>query len=438
MIDYNLMHKANPLLFAPERYDQYPLNHQELMQYLTSASSSGATVCPRPVTATDEFDYLLYMDGNSSNRSSASPEHLTNMSSSAINTGVMELDLDKKLACEFAIYQTHMRNKQNDISGKNDNSHKAKKFNELLQMKVGSNEWFDEMLHLLESINATNIDLSSIGDMTIATKDNSLRKKIVGDGQVSNNTDGIERTDTTGIDLQDTISYIMSNAIKNGVDIKPQFKETKSEIKNHSNEKEYLRNIIDSMIEMAKINRDKVTNITEDKEADNVKMKEMNTALNDLQLAHNFLTRQFESDRIEYSKDIEKLTKTNRELQEKLLNYHSNLTKTENELHETQEKLQMKELNPVIEGNNTPLLKGLGDDLGFLSPITVDPDNIRSSQSSFDSKGEPKSDGKGSSYSLTLMRNEFKKLLTETQRKYETELAKERELRQELEKKQLK
>ena len=438
MLDYNLMHKANPLLFAPERYDQYPLNHQELMQYLTSASSSGATVCPRPVTATDEFDYLLYMDGSSSNRSSASPEHLTNTIPSTVNTGIMELDLDKKLACEFAIYQTHMRNKQDDINGRTNSTYKIKDFNELLQMKVGSNEWFDEMLHLLESINATNIDLSSISDMAISSKDISVRKTVIGDGQTSNNTEGSLRIDTSDIDMQDTISYILSNAIKNGVDIKPQFKETTSGVKNQSNEKEYLRNIIDSMIAMAKINREKISSVTEDKEANDGKVKEMNTALNDLQLAHNFLTRQFESDRIEYSKDIEKLTKTNRELQEKLLNYHSNLTKTENELLETQEKLQMKELNPIIEGNNTPLLKGLGDDLGFLSPLTVDRDNVRSSQSSLDSKGELKSDGKGSSYSLTLMRNEFKKLLTETQRKYETELAKEREMRKELEKKQIK
>lgn len=443
MLDYNLMFKANPLLFSPERYDQYPLDHEELMHYLTSALSSGAAVCPRPVTATDEFDYLLYRDdATSSSRTSANIDHLTGkntvLSGSAgggsSSSGNIELDLDKKLACEFAIYQTHIRNKSQQKKSKDRDSKTAmpKDFSQLLQMKMGSDEWFEEMLYLLESVNATNIDLSSLSGMSIASKD----EKSINSASAShsgNKTDNVLNNDNNDTNMQETISYILSNSIKSGVDIKPQFQNVKDDLRNgNSSEKEYLRNIIDSVIEMAKNNRDNEKTNAKSEEDNEMKMKEMNIALNDLQLAHNFLTRQFENDRIEYSKDIEKLTKTNRELQEKLLNYHSDLVKTENELQETQEKLQIKELNPTIQGSNTPIFKGIGDDLGMMSPINIDRDNVRSSQGSLDSKGE----GKGSSYSLTLMRNEFKKLLTETQRKYEVELAKERELRKELEQKQ--
>ncbi|KAG0659105.1 hypothetical protein C6P45_001902 [Maudiozyma exigua] len=443
MLDYNLMYKANPLLFSPERYDQYPLDHEELMHYLTSALSSGAAVCPRPVTATDEFDYLLYRDdATSSSRTSANVDHLTgkntmlsgSVTGGSSSSGNIELDLDKKLACEFAIYQTHIRSKSQQKKSKNRDSKATipKDFNHLLQMKIGSDEWFEEMLYLLESINATNIDLGSLSGMSIASKD----EKSINGASASysgNKTDNVFNNDNNDTSMQETISYILSNSIKNGVDIKPQFKNIKDDLYNgNSSEKEYLRNIIDSVIEMAKNNRDNEKTNGKSEEDNEMKMKEMNMALNDLQLAHNFLTRQFENDRIEYSKDIEKLTKTNRELQEKLLNYHSNLVKTENELQETQEKLQMKELNPTIQGSNTPIFKGIVDDLGIMSPINIDRDNARSSQGSLDSKGE----GKGSSYSLTLMRNEFKKLLTETQRKYEIELTKERELRKELEQKQ--
>lgn len=437
MLDYNLMYKANPLLFSPERYDQYPLDHEELMHYLTSALSSGAAVCPRPVTATDEFDYLLYRDDDiSSSRSSTNIDHLTgkNTSLSTSVTGNIELDLDKKLACEFAIYQTHIRNKSQKKKDKDRDSRVTitKDFNQLLQMKMGSDEWFEEMIYLLESINATNIDLSSLNGMAIASNDEKSNNSAAA-SRSGYKLDNVSNNANSDTNMQETISYILSNSIKNGVDIKPQFQSVKDDLRNgNSSEKEYLRNIIDSVITMAKNNRDNEKTNAKSEEDNEKKMKEMNIALNDLQLAHNFLTRQFENDRIEYSKDIEKLTKTNRELQEKLLNYHSDLVKTENELQDAQEKLQIKELNPAIQGSNTPLLKGISDEIGIMSPINIDHDNIRSSQSSLDSKGE----GKGSSYSLTLMRNEFKKLLTETQRKYEVELAKERELRKELEQKQ--
>lgn len=396
MLDYTMMYKANPLLFSAERYDQYPLNPQELIQYLSSAS---ATSNPRPITETDEFDYLLYMDDNIGDRA-VSPE-------SGSSNDLKELDLDKKLACEFAIYQTHLKSQTSRKT-------KRKNFEELLKLDIGSEEWSNEMLQLLESINATNINLSSISDMKIATKTDYI-------GQLIKDKGNKKKDD----ELQDIISYIYSNSIRNGINIQPKIEGNENSLGNN----EFLKNIIDTMIDLAKSKsntKDAPGTVGGEEENEDKRIKEMNTALQDLQLAHNFLTKQFENDRLEHSKGIEKLTKTNRELQGRLLDCHSNLTKAESKLREMEEKLMKNKSQTELK--DPTIFKDINE-IGLSSPTGFDAD-IASSPVSLDSNGEARG-----SYSLSIMRNEFRKLLTDTQRKYESEIAKERELTEQLKKK---
>lgn len=368
-LDYDLMRKANPLLFAPERYDQYPLQPQELMQYLTSASAQAA---PRPATSADELDYLLYTGGSKSGARSA-----------AESGPSLELDLEKKLACEFALYQTHMHRK--DAAER-----PAMDFTALTKLKVGSEEWFDEMLGLLESINGTDIDLDALrGRNGGETRQKTL--SVVGEGAgeppvpTAVGADDAVSKDipSSGADeLQEVISYILSSAIKSGVDIRPRAAADGSQ-------QEFLRGLVDEMLQRAgSASRD--SGAAQD---DNTALKnsELSTALGDLQLAHTFLTKQYENDRSTHAQDIAKLTRANRELQERLLQSHD-------ELHSAHEQLREAKVGAPVP--------------------------------SADETSTPGS----SSYSLGLMRTEFQRLLAESERNHEAELERERAARRELEK----
>ena len=400
-VDYDLMKKANPLLFAPERYDQYPLQPQELMQYLTSAS---AAVAPRPATTTDELDYLLYTNsgknGNGSN--DAAPN--------------LDLDLDKKLACEFALYQTHMHN-QEQKKGTEKKGKGQLDFTQLTTLRVGSEEWFEEMLGLMESINATNIDLdalrggpetrsktlSMVGDSTGMAM-SAATIAVGSNGAKMGGNDAGEATATKDIpssgadELQEVISYILSSAIKSGVDIRPK-------AVSDGSQQEFLRTLVDEMLQRA--NNSSVTAASSASAADDSAQKnnELNTALGDLQLAHTFLTKQYENDRSTHAQDIAKLTRANRELQEKILQYHDDLHNAQEQLRET----------------HTSVGAGVGASASLPELPLISPSEEGSAPGS-------------SSYSLGLMRTEFQRLLAESERNHEAELARERAARQELEK----
>ena len=89
MTNLSLLKKSNPLLFTPERYDEYPLDPIELAQFLNKSleqdSNNNTLLRERPFTAVDQLDYLFYLDSST-----------------------QELDLDKKLAVEYALFQLQL------------------------------------------------------------------------------------------------------------------------------------------------------------------------------------------------------------------------------------------------------------------------------------------------------------------------------------------
>lgn len=392
--DLELSRKANPLLFSPERYEEYPLKYDELKEYLFSQNPSHPHHNNRPYTSVDYFDYLLYTSKNDNS----------------------EIDLDRKLVSEFALYYVQ-KNRRN--SGDS-----APTLNDLLKLKLGSKEWYEMMLEILESINTTGMN-----QLTRENKNNSFPNSKR--AKSSTNTAGVDNfnsstnhaadaTDDTDEVLQELTSFLMSNSIQKGIDIKP------IPLDDPVN---FLKNGINSILNTC-VNLEKTTpllsassNPSADQEKNTSnKLDELETAFNDLQLAHNFLTKQFENDRAEYVQDIEKLTRTNRELQDRLLNYHSNLNKTEKKIYDLEQmNKELEEANSKLSSNKS----NFSISSPVSSPATWDP-------ASPSSIGSPT--GGSGSRSLSIMTGEFKKVLTSTQRKYERELAEEREHRYKLEK----
>ncbi|CCF56532.1 hypothetical protein KAFR_0B02340 [Kazachstania africana CBS 2517] len=358
VIDYDLLKKANPLLFTQERYDEYPLNPIELAQHLSTnknqTSSTDLVNRNRPYTDVDTLDYLFYMDDT-----------------------IEEIDLEKKLACEFAIFQTSLYSKQNSKDT-------TVTMDKLLNLEIGSDEWCKQMIALLNSINGTNLSVSRLKHFTKNHNDDMENNSNEKDDSTSFKNDQMEI-------IQEITSYLLSNSIKNGIELKPNITDVDDPLK-------FLKSNIDSLLEVSKSNT-----IVKNHADTNNKVDEINTAFEDLKLAHNFLTKQYEHDRSEHSKDVEKLNRTNKELQEKLLQYHSLLTKNE---------------------NNTDNTRSTSNSDLWNQNILNSPDLNSSNHTS-----------PNGSYSLSIMRNEFKRLLMDTQRKYETELENERKFRIELEKK---
>ena len=541
-LDYKLMQKANPLLFTPERYDQYPLNPTELIQYLTAAPMSSPTISiPRPVTEINEFDYLLYMGNNEntggistdSSGSNSGGNLYDNSSSlgqsvpstaSATRLRFNDIDIERKLACEFAIYLARMEAQRVEMEGHSVAARNNISFEDLDRVQRGSPEWYTMLLKLLESINTTNVNLKSIvgengngsslgSGMMIDSSGSSANAGAgtpggsVGNGSSLNSlgsTDGKKDQKRRGIQeqLQDVISYVLSNSIRYGVDVRPNVNDGPAK----NDPIVFLKDIIDSILKQAVDRKSKTgnngdqdrkgqqssgtsntgttntntgsntlaeestrsssvgdqeagindseTNEDEREKSKDKQIHELNIALTDLQLAHNFLTRQFENDRLEYSRDIEKLTRTNRELQEKLLNYHSDLAKAENKLQKAELKLDSltslsQSLRPETLSKHDTETPSSGLESPFRDvtfPELVSPLDVATSRGTFSADGSnstPETPVGNTSFelgssipsnSLSIMQKEFKKLLTETQRRYETEINKERNLRLQLEK----
>ncbi|CAI4038619.1 hypothetical protein SMKI_05G2310 [Saccharomyces mikatae IFO 1815] len=390
--DLELSRRANPLLFSPERYEEYPLKYDELKQYLLSQNPSHPHHNNRPYTSIDYFDYLLYRNKNDDS----------------------EIDLDRKLVSEFALYYVQKEHLNSDDSDPT--------FNELLRLQPCSTEWYEMMLKILQSLNTTGIN-----QLTKENNNHFLHTKRVRSSTTLGGTDKLNSSsnhnghanDDKNEVLQELTSFLMSNSIQKGIDIKPiPLDDPVKFLKNGIN------SILDTCVNLEKTTSSTHTslNVAAIQEEDSCKkVEELETAFSDLQLAHNFLTKQFENDRAEYVQDIEKLTRTNRELQDKLLNYHSNLSKTEKKLHDLEQT--NKELEKVSNKLNSNK-HNISISSPVSSPVTWGP-------SSPSSVGSPTS-GSGSR-SLSIMTSEFKKVLTSTQRKYEKELSDEREHRCRLE-----
>ncbi|KAL3234619.1 Protein PEA2 [Nakaseomyces bracarensis] len=439
--DMDLLRRANPVLFSPQRYDEYPLGYDDLMQYLSTKdiTSSSDPQHNRPYTYIDSLDFLLYGQGD----------------------GDLDIDLDKKLACEYALYYVQSkkkskRNKRRSMLG-------SKLYLDELLNNGGTQtrDWYEAMVSVLESVSITELEPELLLKLDRLTqqhnqgngrsgsnhhhnnqltthnisvfnrpdfgrngvrnsglellKDSNLSHSEVFSGKTLNESDESMDDETNEV-IQDLTSYLISNSIKRGIKVKPT---------NLDNPVQFLKNAIDEILNTRGTESpalDRSSNIDMEhsaspvNNADAIDTQELETALKDLQLAHSFLTKQFEHSRAEQSQTIGKLTKTNRELQDKLLKYHSKISKLEDKLRESETK--KRALEDEISKSNAE------NNLSISSPI-IAPELF--------TPASPSSPGSNNSHSITVMRNEFKRMIIETQKKYEKELSEEREKRQRLE-----
>ncbi|CAL9728185.1 protein Pea2p [Monosporozyma unispora] len=431
-MNLQLLKKSNPLLFAPERYDEYPLDPIELSQFLNNSlqqDENSTLLRDRPFTSVDQLDYLFYVDPKT-----------------------QELDLEKKMAVEYALFQLQLLRQDND-----ELNDKIASFEELRGDDLKTAEGLKELLLTLNSVNGLDLDLNKLNlldaqpieQQTKIGQDNgsnigkNAQNAIDSKNENANvNQSGVSNKSNINInnnsnkrgsdDIQQLTSYLLSNTIKEGIELRPKDGMTDST--------EFLKNCIDSLIEITVQNKKDIptpnSNSSNNSELDTkhyesvqgypdqkykdleAKLTEMTTAFNDLKLAHSFLTKQYENDHNDSLKDIEKLSRTNKELQEKLLNYHSNLAKRE--AAESQENSDISRTNSIF---NSP-------SKNFSSPALGHTENwILQTPSTADSNGA-NTDMK--SASLSMMKSEFRRLLTETQRKYEKEISKERQMRKQL------
>lgn len=435
-MNLQLLKKSNPLLFAPERYDEYPLDPIELSQFLNNSlqqEENSNLLRDRPFTSVDQLDYLFYVDPKT-----------------------QELDLEKKMAVEYALFQLQLLRQDND-----ELNDKIASFEELRGDDLKTVDGLRDLLLTLNSVNGLELDLNKLNlldtkfsdestEMTQNTgNDNSSKSKNDQNTKDLNSENVTTTHDSKPIkysnaansnnnkrsnddDIQQLTSYLLSNTIKEGIELRPQG--------GMNDSTEFLKNCMDSLIKIAVQNKNDTPTTSRhssnDSEVDNqqhvndpdsfdqkykeleTKLTEMTTAFNDLKLAHSFLTKQYENDHNDSSKDIEKLSRTNKELQEKLLSYHSNLAKKE--AKESRASNERSRSNSIF---NSP-----GKNLS--SPVLGYSDNwIPQTPSTADANGDSTS---MNSPSLSMMKSEFRRLLTETQRRYEREISQERQKRKQL------
>lgn len=369
--EMQLLERANPWLFSEETYEEYPLEYEELKHYLANDVN---TCFPhrksRPYTHIDYLDFLLYKrDGSGSG-----------------------IDLEKKLLCEYALYQVQSHQKQSKLRDVSSVTLK-----QLTEMESQSAEWYEYLLVLLESINATKVDapLFNIGKMSSDRKPNVR---------------GLQRSNTiirTNGALQELTSFVLSSAIKKGIELKPV---------NMDNPIEFLKDAIESLTSHSQENSEPLEETVDDIHK---QKEELETAFKDLQLAHSFLTKQFENDRTEYLQNTEKIQNTNKELQQKILDYHADLSKSESQLGKAQ--LEVKELKAATKRDSEKIRS-----LDMSSPVpSLDFRYPESPTLSLNNTN---------GHSISIMRTEFRRMYAESQRKYEREIQEEREARLLLEK----
>ncbi|SCV03950.1 LAMI_0H12244g1_1 [Lachancea mirantina] len=220
--------------------------------------------------------------------------------------------------------------------------------------------------------------------------------------QTNDPSHSISRIDSSHAQVDEVTSYLLSSALQKGIDLKPESQRHSGD----QNDVSFLKECIDSILEGYSSGNNNQGKTLDDEKSSS----ELELALKDLRLAHSYLTRRFENDRNEHLRSIDQLTKTNEELSHELLAFHSKFRNIQTKYSELQ-----KETTQLEEKLRLNSLTSLSS-----------PEADASSLNSVGSNG-------GRPQSLAIMRKEFKKVLSETQRKYETELREERELRRSLE-----
>lgn len=127
-----------------------------------------------------------------------------------------EIDLDKKLVSEFALYYVQKNRRNSDEL--------APTLNDLLKLEPGSKEWYELMLEILESINTTGMNQLARENKNSFPNSKRARSSTntAGTDNFSKSSNrAADATDDTKEVLQELTSFLMSNSIQKGIDIKP-------------------------------------------------------------------------------------------------------------------------------------------------------------------------------------------------------------------------
>lgn len=386
MSNLTMLQSSNPLLFSRSQYGEYPTGYAELKRYLQQHHTT-----PRPLqpNAVDYHDSMMFSKRDD------------------------EIDLEKKLAVEYALFKAMEKYTDGKLLTQSEVSFTKlqllnKKIHLLKAKKEGAtdpceqndlneqlldlnNDFCDQLLQALYSI---NFEYVSSHDSTGHSQnfDQSLANKSM--------------TIQTDDHVEELTSYLISSAIQKGIELKPD-NETPDSSNEDSGTTQFFKSCIDSLLDKCSNNEN--LQIDDD-------VSELQTALKDLQLAHSFLTKKFENDRTEYLHNIDKLNRTNKELSQELLNYHARLSDMEQKCKRFQEEktqLQQEQYSKVTKGC-------------LESPSIPPPDVYPASPMSIGSSGS-------GSYSFSVVRAEFKKILADMQKKHEKALQEEVEKRTTLE-----
>lgn len=368
-----LLYAANPRLFSDLEYDRYPTSYDELSVLLKREQvHQGSELVTELATELDYLDSILFEDKDKG------------------------IDVEKKLRVEYALFKASaMARAETAVEGPTlrdlqswseqiESARVDPAYNKTLKMQ---DDFYRAIVCFLRSVALDQDTLQAVikaGNLGHESED--FDKSLSGSRQLHQS------------QLDEVTSYLISGALQRGIDLKPKLKKTESV----RDDVAFFKDCIDSLL--SNINSQQIPK----EESDSLDSESSDTAVafKDLQLAHNFLTKKFEDDRNEYLHSIDKLTRTNKELSHELLTYHSKISSLKDACDDLTKKNEQLKAN--VEPASTAIM---------MSPT--------SSPSSVTSGGAP--------YSISAMRNEFKRVLTDTQVKYEKELQKERDSRRRLE-----
>lgn len=379
--DWDLTDRANPAVLASQDTPSYPADASSLLQLLTAHQNGTALV-----TSPKQLDYIDFVDSVLYN--------------SATDDSHLDVDLDAKLLSEYFLWQ---------VSRFLPTSTPSLTTDEVMKLEPGSKEWYHQALSTLMKHNIAFIDGRKLwqGQNHHDVRSNYTKLK------------DIAKEYSRDV-IQELVSYTLSNAIKLGININPKPDEDPLTL---------LRSVIDLLLRLEPVN-DHLNNSTlnesylesESFDAEHsISEKELTTALKDLKLAHKFLTKKYADERKDHTRNVDTLNKVVNELQEKVLRYEKDAKQKADKINELEDILDRSS-----SLKNPPIIP-VGQDFSssFQSPIMTSEPWSPSTPGSTTSSGTK---------SIAIMRAEFKRLLQDTQIRYEKELNVERTRKQELEK----
>lgn len=368
MSQLKLLQSANPILFSAEEYDRYPTTHVELKQYLEAPHAP-----ERPATIIDYLDSILFCEEDN------------------------EIDLKKKLSVEYALYKAsglassvasleELQNWCTQISngdGRNVDQETKEKL-------------YSSLLAGLQSVSIENVSALALMSANLGRNGDDYDRSLSSSRHLQQS------------QMEELTSYLISSSLQKGIDLKPIEKQQPL-----PDDMNFLKQCIDDLISKCEA-KEQVVRVQSPVKSSS----ELELALKDLQLAHSFLTKKFEGDRNEYIHNIERLSKTNKELSNELQSFQSQIS-------------DLKENCKNLEDQRKKLKDELSQS-SFVTPRAQSSADVSFPMSPTSDMSSPS--GSGRPYSLAIMRAEFKKILSETQKKYERELQEERQTRKQLEK----